>query len=442
MHVGYFVSCGKGVSRVDRFLSQEIYNFRRVCKRFAALGASVIASHARNHEHSAYKSILCDFTSHSLEVLSAVAKNDELSTSITSVYFILWRFNPSTIESYKRVASEFHQDSDEDELDDEDIQERAESRLVITELLDRWQQRNDFFKGYRSLEQLNKILEQYPSLDNYKWIENDCDERFFGRRPQRYAATAMREAECPRPDNSFSALMAQSSILSRQTRVLTSIFEQLTHLHLLTTVGSTDWHHGDIDLDFFEGLVNGAYNMVCLRVEGPENTNLWSAIFRTASWPKLKKLILRGVQGGPIQAYISSHAASLQDIRISDVTLNAEKTCELLASMRRCVSHAQVEFFWGCDHLSLENTPGIQPDIKSFLSLKKFKDGRRDYGQCVMKKTLRSTPLDEPDKSTADGKPDEAATQRDSATQQRDEDEDGIPVLEDSDMFDQDDAEM
>jgi len=53
-----------------------------------------------------------------------------------------------------------------------------------------------------------------------------------------------------------------------------------------------------------------------------------------------------------------------------------------------------VEFFWGCDHLSLENTPGIQPDIKTFLSLKKFKRGRRDYGQCVMKRTQPSTPLD------------------------------------------------
>jgi hypothetical protein len=241
MHIGHFVSCSTGVSRVDRFLSQEIYNFRRVCKRFAALGASVIASHARNHKHSAYKSILCDFTSHSLEVLSAVAKNDELSTSIESVYFILWRFNPDTIESYKRVASEFHQDSDDEDLDsdDDDLNEIAENRLVITELLARWQQRNDFFKGYRSLEMLNKILEQYPSLESYKWIENDCDERFFGRRPQRYAATAITEAERPRPDNSFSALMAQSSVLTRQTRVLTSIFSQLTHLHLLTTVGST-----------------------------------------------------------------------------------------------------------------------------------------------------------------------------------------------------------
>jgi len=349
MHVGHFVSCGKGVSRVDRFLSQEIYNFRRVCKRFAALGASVIASHARNHEHSAYKSILCDFTSHSLEVLSAVAKNDELSTSITSVYFILWRFNQSTIESCKRLASESNQDSDEDDLDDEDRKEIAEQRLPVTELLDRWQQRNDFFQGYRSLEQLNKILEQYPSLENFKWIENDCDERFFGRRPQRYAATATRGADRPIPDNSFSALMAQSSILSRQTRVLTSIFEQLTHLHLLATVGANNWEHG---MDLFEDLVNGAGNMVCLRVEGLDNSNNWSAIFRTAHWPKLEKLILRGVRGIPLRDFISSHAASLQDIRISDIVLNAEKTCELLASMRRCVSHAQVEFFWGCDSQS------------------------------------------------------------------------------------------
>ena len=379
------------MSRVDRFLSQEIYNFRRVCKRFAALGASVIASHARNHEHSAYKSILCDFTSHSLEVLSAVARNDELSNSITSCYFILWRFNESTIQSYKRVASEFHEDSDSENLDEEDINEIAENRLVRTELLARWQQRNDFFKGYRSLEQLRKVLEQYPSLDNYKWIENDCNEGFFGRRPHRYAATATRESEQPRPENSFSALMAQSSVLARQKRVLTSIFSQLTHLHLLTTAGSSDWQHGT---ELFEELIDDTDEMVCLRVEGPQNDDNWVTITERAYWPKLKKLICRHVWGPGLKDFISEHATSLQDIRISDPGLNAELTCELLASMRRCVSHAEVEFFWGCDHLSLENTPGIQPDIKTFLSLKKFKRGRRDYGQCVMKRTQPSTPLD------------------------------------------------
>jgi len=435
MHIGHFVSRSTGVSRVDRFLSQEIYNFRRVCKRFAALGASVVASHARNHEHSAYKSILCDFTSHSLEILSAVARNDELSTSITSCYFILWRFNESTIESYERAASEFNQDSDDEDLDDEELTEIAENRLVMTELLARWQQRNDFFKGYRSLEQLRKVLEQYPGLENYKWIENDCNEGFFGRRPHRYAATVTREAEASRPENSFSALMAQSSVLARQKRVLTSIFSQLTHLHLLTTSGTSDWQHGT---ELFEELVDDADEMVCLRVEGPQNDDNWVTITKRAYWPKLKKLICRHVWGPGLQDFISEHAASLQDIRISDPGLNAELTCELLASMRRCVSHAEVEFFWGCDHLSLENTPGIQPDIKTFLSLKRFKRGRRDYGQCVMKRTLPTTPLDGPVGSTANGGSDVAATRRDSADGQKDEEDDGIPVLEDSDMFDQD----
>lgn len=193
-------------------------------------------------------------------------------------------------------------------------------------------------------------------------------------------------------------MLASYSSLQRRIDCLASIFGNLTHLHLLGTAGPVSWSS-----EVFESLViDNMTSLRCLRVETSMNTKLLVSILHTATLPRLEKLILKHFQGAAdavtrhiIAKFLKRHAGTLKDIRFAYLGLQDVELCHLLVEMRKVVSHATVSVIYHNHHSDLTHA-AVDDPMRAFLA-----HGRgagsydHDYGRCVMRSTLATSPYDE-----------------------------------------------
>lgn len=438
--IGHWVSRlgnGNAQNRTgNTFLSNEIYNFRLVSKKLASVGASVIALHARNTPHSSYKSILFDFTEQSLQVLQAVSKQREFTASISSVYFILWRFERENLHSAIESARAG----------------RRRDTFNDVELVERWQQRQQFFQS-DGLSRLMTVLLEFTNLSNYKWIENDCSVSFFSRRPGRYTSSVVAIPE-RHPEDTFTRMLTTYYTIQQRIDCLSFIFGNLTHLHLLGTVGPVSW---STDQYVWEHLVDDLANLTCLRLEHSINAQNASTVLQSARLPSLKKLILRFFQGTSdgidrklLVGFFKKHASTLKNIQLAYLGLSDVELCHLLVEMRKLVSGAKVSVLYHNHHQDLMHA-AVDDRMRSFLAnARGVANHDYDYGRCVMKSTVPTSPYDEsPSKATpgssksanGDGSSDEVIAAHDSdgsSTIHLDDDESADEMDDDADEIDDD----
>jgi len=298
------------------------------------------------------------------------------------VYFILWRFNPEILD---------------DSMESAKSGSLTRSNFNEVELVERWQQRQQFFQSDRLLK-LEAVLDKFTNLVDYKWIENDCTANFFNRRPRRYASSLIqlpgRQAE-----DSFTRMLASYSSLQRRIDCLTSIFENLTHLHILGTAGPCSWSPDNL---VWESLIDNMMNLTCLRLEAAMNAQISLTVLTNATLPRLKKLILKHFQGAAhvitrhvIARFLKKHASNLKDIRFAYLGLSDVEHCHLLVEMRKLVSHATVSVIYHNHHNDLTHA-AIDDRMRTFLAHGRGAGAHdHDYGRCVMKSTLATSPYDD-----------------------------------------------
>lgn len=124
------------------------------------------------------------------------------------------------------------------------------------------------------------------------------------------------------------------------------LFENLTHLHMLSTAGQTPWA---AVVDGWEDMVLTAENLKCIRVEGEQNSGCLKIILLHGTYPKLKKLILRNVTviEHDFDRFLKAHEAQLEikDNHIAvNVMVEADKGEEIAAAMNQeCSTSDPVE---------------------------------------------------------------------------------------------------
>lgn len=386
MCIGHWVSCLGNANEQSRaglsLFSSEIYNFRLVCKKLASIGASIIALHAKNVPRSAYKSVAFDFTDHALQVLESISKRHEISTSISTVYFILWRFDATSLS--RAMTPTAYQGA---------------YRAHDIDFMRRWQQRQHFFQC-DGLLYLSTVLKEFPNLTNWKWVEKDCSPIVFDRRPHKYDLFSVSLPTRPIED-SFTRMFEESLALEFRTDTLREIFSSLTHLHLEGTIGAVTWDESHI---FWERLTGNMPSLTCLKLEGDKNSVLINRILDYAELPNLKKLILKHLHSSRhvigrklIARFLRKHAASLRVVKISYLHLSDPELCLLLVQMRRTVSDAEVSVLYHSHHNLLSHA-AIDGHMRTFLCF--AEEGSIngvydiDYGHCVMKNSLPTSLYD------------------------------------------------
>jgi hypothetical protein len=172
--------------------------------------------------------------------------------------------------------------------------------------------------------------------------------------------------------------------LQEQFICLSNVFENLTHLHLLSTRGQPFWP--TIDPHIWAALVHAMSAIKCLRIEGDENELNWVTL-AVNEFPHLRKLIVSHLDGELLAKFIETNGSYLEDIRIRHLhDLDADQMRDLLVTMRKHVAHAQVSFIVVAD---LE-VDVVDRDMLNLLSHVDV-DDRNDYGPCVMKETNSSS---------------------------------------------------